>query len=252
MQNLTMACVVVIRRISTGDVVKDTVTNIIKWVEFLEEYLCQRFGLHLRQISKICRDDSGFGSPSGPTVFFTFNNFQKGWSLWGGSSYTLVAKGDLEDRQPPCLILEKGKSLLDVMHISDNLDGLNNKDDMKVLNLVPSLSNSSNLPLSAKVDVSQINLNEEECSENPSGNDIREQLNEPQGIAPQLNGNQKIKVYQISALQSFLFGHSELACFVKNNLFVTGQVECLPSSYFGDIIFDLPPIEDDAKRGDWV
>jgi hypothetical protein len=90
-----MASAVVIRRISTGDVVRDTVTSIIKWVEFLEEYLCQRFGLHLGQISKICQDDSVFGCPSSQTVPFTFNNFQKGWSLQGGSSYTLVAKGDL-------------------------------------------------------------------------------------------------------------------------------------------------------------
>jgi hypothetical protein len=75
MQNLSMASAIVIRRISTGDVVRDTVTSIIKWVEFLEQYLCQRFGLQLGQVSRICWDDSGFGSPSGQTVPFTFNNF---------------------------------------------------------------------------------------------------------------------------------------------------------------------------------
>jgi hypothetical protein len=30
------------------------------------------------------------------------------------------------------------------------------------------------------------------------------------------------------------------------------QVNCLPSSYNGDIVFELPPIGDDAKRGDRV
>jgi hypothetical protein len=200
MQNLTMASAVVIRRILTGDVMKDTMTSIIKWVEYSEEYLCQRFGLHLGQISKICRDDSGFSSPSSPMVPFTFNNFGKGWSQWWGSSYTLVAKGDLEDCQPPCLSVEKGKSLLDVTHILDDLDGLDNKDNVKVLNLVPSSSDTSDFPLSAEVNGGQINLNEEECFENPSNDNIHEQLNEPQGIASELNGNQKIKVYQISVL----------------------------------------------------
>jgi hypothetical protein len=140
--NLTMGSAIVIRQISTKDVVRDTVTGIIKLVEFSIRYLCQRFGLHLRQISKICRDDSGFGSPSSQTVPFTFTNFQKRWSLRGGSSYTLVAQGDLEDCQPPLSTIEKGQSLVDVTHILDDLDK-DNKGCVKVFNLVPSLSNTS-------------------------------------------------------------------------------------------------------------
>jgi hypothetical protein len=248
-QYLTMASAVIIRRISTGDVVRDTITSIIKWVKFSEDYLCQRFGLHPGQISKICCNDSGFGSPSGQTVPFTFNNFRKGWSLRGGSSYTLVAQGDLEDCQPPLLTIEKEKSLIDVTHISDDSDNEDDKDNVKVFNLVPSSSDTSDTLLPDKVDGGEIRLNEEECSQNPSDDDIREQLNEPQGIAPLLDTDKKIKVYQISALQWFLnvCGHSELARFVKKKAFVTRQVDCLPSRYNGDIVFELPPIGDDAK-----
>jgi hypothetical protein len=63
-----------------------------------------------------------------------------------------------------------------------------------------------------------------------------------------------MKVYQISALQWLLnvCGHSELAHFVRDKAFVMRQVDYLPSSYNGDIVFELPPIGDDAKRGDRV
>jgi hypothetical protein len=217
-----MASAIVIRQISTRDVVRDTITSIIKWVNFLEEYLCQRFILHPGQISKICRNASGFDSPSGQTVLFTLNNFQKVWSLQGGSSYTLVAKGDSKDCQPPLSTIEKGKSPVDVTHILNDLDDEDDKDDVKVFNLVPSSSDASNTLLPDKVDGGEIRLNEEECSQNPSDDDIREQLNEPQGIAPLLDTDKKIKVYQISALQWLLnvCGHSELACFVRNKAFV--------------------------------
>jgi hypothetical protein len=102
----------------------------------------------------------------------------------------------LEDCQPPLLTIEKGKSPVDVTHILDDLA----KDDMKVFNLVPSLSHTSDTPLPDKVDGSEINLDEEECSQNPSNDDIHQQLNEPQGIAPLLDTSKKIKVYKISAL----------------------------------------------------
>jgi hypothetical protein len=137
--------------------------------------------------------------------------------LTGRLFLQIIAKGDLEDCQPPPLTVEKGKSPLDVMHILDDSNGLDNKNNVKVLNAVPSSSNTSDLLLLAEVDDDQIKLNEEEFSENPSNNDIHEELNEPQRTAPQVNANQKIKVYQISALQSFLnvCGHSELACFCQ-------------------------------------
>jgi hypothetical protein len=43
-------------------------------------------------------------------------------------------------------------------------------------------------------------------------------------------------------------GHIELARFVKKGLFVTGLVNCLPACYTEDIVFELPPIQDDAKK----
>jgi hypothetical protein len=160
----------------------------------------------------------------------------------------------LEDCQPLLTTIEKGKSLVDVTHILDDLDDKDDKDNVKVVNLVPSSSNNSDTSLPHKVDGGEIRINEEECSQNPSDDDIRQQLNEPQGIAPLLDTNKKIKVCQISALQWLLTvcGHSELARFVRNKAFVMRQVDCLPSSYNGDIVFELPPIGDDAKRGDRV
>jgi hypothetical protein len=160
----------------------------------------------------------------------------------------------VDNCQPTLSTVEKGKSLVDITHISDDSNDKDNEEDEKVLNLVPSSSNTSDLPPFDKVDGVEIMVNEKECSEIPSDNDICEQLNERQGIASQLDACQKIKIYQISALQWLLTvcGHSELARFVRNNLFITRRVDCPLASYYGDIVFKLPPIRNEAKRGDRV
>jgi hypothetical protein len=39
-----------------------------------------------------------------------------------------------------------------------------------------------------------------------------------------------------------------VSCFVQRRKFVTRHVICLPPQYNGDIIFELPPIEDEGKK----
>jgi hypothetical protein len=39
---------------------------------------------------------------------------------------------------------------------------------------------------------------------------------------------------------------------VQRRKFLTGHVICLPPQYNGDIIFELPPIKDEGKKGDRV
>jgi hypothetical protein len=94
---------------------------------------------------------------------------------------------------------------------------------MKVINSSPTLSDTSDFPLPVKADRGQIKVNEEDGSQDPSEDNIFHQLNELQGIAPELKGNKNLKVYQISALLLLLYvcGHSDLACFVKRVLFVS-------------------------------
>jgi hypothetical protein len=64
----------------------------------------------------------------------------------------------------------------------------------------------------------------------------------------------KPQVYRISALQALLqvFGSSEVSRFVQRKKFATQHVICLPPRYNGDIIFELPPIDDEGKKGDRV
>ncbi len=87
-----MANVVVVKRLSTGDLMNVTVTSVIKWTTFSEEYLCGRFGLEIGEIVRICRDISEPGYLVGSTVPFHLNDSNKVWLLRAGSSYSLVGK----------------------------------------------------------------------------------------------------------------------------------------------------------------
>jgi hypothetical protein len=90
---------------------------------------------------------------------------------------------------------------------------------------------------------------------NPSRADILDQLNARQEIAPDETGKDvRDKVYRILVLQSLLQvrGSSEVSHFVQRRRFVTPHVICLPPQYNCDIIFELTPIKDEGKKGDWV
>jgi hypothetical protein len=88
-----MGSVVVVKQLSTRDVMNIAIMSIIKSSTFLNDYLCGRFGLLPEEIIRICREDPKPGYTLELIVPFNVNDSNKVWVLRAGFSYNLVGRG---------------------------------------------------------------------------------------------------------------------------------------------------------------
>jgi hypothetical protein len=124
-----MGSVVVVKQLSTQDVMNMVVRSIIKSSILSEDYLCGRFGLLPREIVRICRKDPKPGYIPGIIVSFDVNKLKKVWMLRAGFSYNLVGRGDEDElTQPP---LSKGKEKEPL--VTDLSDDSDDDEDVKVI-----------------------------------------------------------------------------------------------------------------------
>jgi hypothetical protein len=254
-QAVRMGSVVIVKRPSTREVVNITVTTMIKWITVTEEYLCTQFGLNLGEIVQIYRETAELGLHPGTTLRFFVSPFfdsKKDWLLCGGTNYCLVALGNADDEILPLEV--RGKAPLGVI-VTDLSDDSDEENEVKVINPGPVKLQSTSR---CKTDVGSDWLEAgfpDHVTLNPSPGEILDQLNARQEISPdEISNDLRDQVYRISALQSLLQvrGSSKVSDFVQRMKFVTRHVICLPPRYNGDIIFELPPIKDEGKKGDRV
>jgi hypothetical protein len=209
-------------------------------------------GLRIGNIRQLQRDTGEPDFPPRSFVPYTVNGSKQFWSLRGGCAYVIVVEGDPLNLLQPSNLLEKGKGPPDVMDILSDSD---DEEDLKVID--PPLYCSQwpeDPPASPEIEDLVLEL-EALGIANPSPEQIQAKLKAPQVIMPEVVGEVDIlKYYPIPGLQLLLLirGQSELAKFVRAQKFVTRQVKCLPPRYNGDIIFEIPPTADDAKKGDRV
>jgi hypothetical protein len=130
-----MGSVIVVKQLSTQDVMNIAMTSIIKSSTFLEDYLCGRFGLLPGEIVRICQEDPEPGFTAGSIFSFNVNESKKVWVLQAGFSYNLVGRGDEDESTEPRLSKGKGKAPL----LTDLSDDSDDDEDVKVIDprLVP-------------------------------------------------------------------------------------------------------------------
>lgn len=226
---LKMADIIVITRPTTGDVVHIPVTSIIKLLHISEAFLCSRFGLAPLGVASIVNSLPPYDEIQPQTT-----DSSREWILRAGFSYNLRA---LVDPQPVLTGArqDKGKTPVEVVNLSDDDDDDSDGDDTIITNDRPPTTAHS---------IPKVEIITSDGDSDPVA----------QTIAPATIGDSVSQQHRISALSALLAirGHSELAKFVQQNKFVTRQVRCLPRSYNGDIIFELPPVQGDPRKGDRV
>jgi hypothetical protein len=154
----------------------------------------------------------------------------------------------------PCIgpLPSKGKEKAPlVTKLSNDSD---DDEDVKVIDPPIGPRDSFPEPIPEWLSTPVVDISADEVALDPSNEEILEQLSADQAIAPVEREDHLPKVYRISALHSLLqvWGQSKLSRFVKRKIFASRQVNCLPPHYNGDIIFELLPNKDDAKKGDRV
>lgn len=122
-----------------------------------------------------------------------------------------------------------GKKSVKVFHLSDSSD-----DDQQ---------NQERIPSPARRCTDSLEDGEERgVSLNPTSKETHVQAGESKNTI----------VYRCSAMDALLksTGHSELSRFIRNKDFRFEQVSCLPPTYNGNVVFELPPILGMFSKGE--
>ena len=249
---LEMEDIVVVVRPATGDVMNSPITSILELVPFTKTTLCQRFGLQSGDIVEIQKQDSTPRGLAGPSMMSRSDGLEKIWYLWAGSSYNIIAKSDVNDPTWPTILIDKGKSPLVIQPLSDDSE---DEDDTQIMDHLLCCPNSSRTPIVELVEEALEDVGtelEDESGFIPTVEKTLESLNADQHIALQPTTDYVSPLYQIFALDALLAisGGSELAKFAQENKFIAQQVATLPSSYNGNVIFELPLGKDTGKKGE--